>query len=259
MLKAKTPGVNFTHARRLVKYNLPLYASAGGGILAGALLLLSPRTPRPLRWLAGAGMTTAGWYSAASFGAFHWMFDRSGLLEGRWIAEEVPMPPEDWVQISTGLEQTTVPLAEIFPESRGQFLDIYDPVAMNEPALTRARQELTNSPAQGSAGARPAALPVADSSCDLVLVMLAAHEIRDVGIRENFFRELRRIVTPGGNVLLVEHLRDLAAALAFGPGLFHFLPRREWLRLGALAGLELQRERSITPFVRVFVFESQKY
>lgn len=66
--------------------------------------------------------------------------------------------------------------------------------------------------------------------------------------------ELTRIVSPTGRVVLVEHLRDLAAALAFGPGLFHFRPRGEWMRLATLTGLTLERERPITPFVRVLVF-----
>jgi hypothetical protein len=88
----------------------------------------------------------------------------------------------------------------------------------------------------------------------LVVVTLAAHEIRESGKREGFFLELRRIVSPAGRVVVVEHLRDLAAALAFGPGIFHFFPRGEWLRLGSRVGMELEHERAITPFVRVFVF-----
>jgi hypothetical protein len=61
----------------------------------------------------------------------------------------------------------------------------------------------------------------------------------------------------GNQLLTADALRDLAAALAFGPGLFHFFPRSEWLRLGAYVGLEVERERRITPFVRAFVFRRQ--
>ena len=90
------------------------------------------------------------------------------------------------------------------------------------------------------------------------MVTLAAHEIRDGQKREQFFRELRRVVAHEGKVIVVEHLRDLAAALAFGPGIFHFFPRGEWLRLGKCVGLEVERERRITPFVRVFVYRRPK-
>jgi SAM-dependent methyltransferase len=189
-----------------------------------------------------------GWFACASFWAFHWMFDRSELLEGRWLKNEVESPAR-WVQINVGLEETTLPLERIFPAAQGQMLDIYNPDAMTEPAITRARSRTGDE----TAPLRASELPVKGGSTDLVVVMLAAHEIRHVHSREQFFRELARIVSPRGTIVLVEHLRDLAAVMAFGPGAFHFLPRREWLRLARLSGIEVVRERAITPFVRVFV------
>jgi SAM-dependent methyltransferase len=250
-MEATRQPVTFTHARRIAGYNWPLYAGAACGILAGALVIFHPGTPPALRWAAALGISVAAWFAAASFWAFHWMFDRSELLRGQWVAAEADSPPKSWVLINAGLAETTVPLQEVFPNAEGKALDIFDPASMTEPAITRVRQQKTGVPA---ATVPPDALPVANRSANLVLVMLAAHEIRDGGARERFFRELARIVAPDGKVILVEHLRDLAAALAFGPGMFHFLPRREWLRLGSLAGLQLEHERRMTPFVRVFTY-----
>ena len=39
-----------------------------------------------------------------------------------------------------------------------------------------------------------------------------------------------------------------------GFGALHFLSRDEWLRAAGEAGFKLEREFSITPFVRVFLF-----
>ena len=64
-------------------------------------------------------------------------------------------------------------------------------------------------------------------------------------------REIRRVLTPSGTLLLVEHTRDAANFAAFGPGFFHFLPRNEWRRLAGMSGLELISEQRMTPFVTV--------
>jgi SAM-dependent methyltransferase len=250
-MEATRPSVTFTHARRIAGYNWPLYAAAACGILAGAVVASYPGTPPALRWAAALGIAVAAWFAAASFWAFHWMFDRSELLRGQWVGEEAAPSLQRWVLINAGLEETTIPLREVFPNAEGKALDIFDPASMTEPAITRARRQKAGNPA---ATVPPDALPIGNRWADLVLVMLAAHEIRDRGARERFFHELARIVSPDGKVVLVEHLRDLAAALAFGPGMFHFLPRREWLGLGSLAGLQLERERRMTPFVRIFTY-----
>lgn len=247
--------ITFARALRIAGYNWPLYAAAGAGLIIGVTLALLPGLPPLVRWLGGGGAVVAGWYACASFGAFHWMFDRSELLGGEWLRDELPQAPGRWVQINVGLEETTLPLEEVFPGSEGKALDLFNPAVMTEPAVTRARQQNAGA---GALLAQPDSLPVEDGWAELVVVTLAAHEIRDGEKRESFFQELRRIVSPAGRVVVVEHLRDLAAAFAFGPGIFHFYPRGEWLRLGSRVGLELERERPITPFVRVFIYSRSK-
>ena len=122
---------------------------------------------------------------------------------------------------------------------------------MTEPAVTRARQLKSDI---GAIAMQPGSLPVETGWAELIVVTLAAHEVRDGAKREQFFRDLRRVVSPQGQVVVVEHLRDVIAALAFGPGIFHFYPRGEWLRLGKLVGLQVKRELPITPFIQVFAY-----
>jgi hypothetical protein len=251
-MPALKPRITFTHARRIAGYSWPLYAAAAIGIGIGLSVLFFPASPMALRRIAVVGIAVAVWYACASFLAFHWMFDRSELLSGRWLREEYPHLPGRWAQINAGLEETTLPVDEVFPGAEGKMLDLYDPDVMTEPAVTRARQHRADVAANTTA--QPESLPVENEWADLVVVTLAAHEIRDSKKRASFFQELHRIVSPQGKVIVAEHLRDCAAALAFGPGMWHFYPRQEWLRLGELAKLELERERRITPFVRVFVY-----
>jgi SAM-dependent methyltransferase len=249
-MAASTRRITFARALRIAGYNWPLYAAAAVGIVTGVVLACLSEVPPPIRWLGGAAAVVSGWFAFASFWAFHAMFDRSELLDGEWLKAEVPQTPSRWVQINAGLEETTLPLKEVFPAAEGKRFDLYSPAVMTEPAVTRARRQNVDS----AIAVQPDALPIEDGWAQLVVVTLAAHEIRDGRQRKCFFRELRRVVAEEGKVIVVEHLRDLAAALAFGPGILHFFPRREWMRLGRLVGLEVERERRITPFIRAFVY-----
>ncbi len=236
----------FKHALRLARYNVPLYAGAAL-VLAGGSTIAVLADRLDVRILAALAAAGAAWFGSVSFLAFHAMFDRSGFLDWTWLRDELPSPPRRWVHVSAGLELTTAPMSTLFAGTEGVSLDIYDPVSMPAPAVGRARELRA-----AATAARPDALPVDSGSADAVVVVLAAHEIRDAALRARFFDEVKRILAPSGRLVLVEHLRDAVSALAFGPGFLHFLPRSEWLAQTARVGLRVERERSFSPFIRVF-------
>jgi hypothetical protein len=122
----------------------------------------------------------------------------------------------------------------------------------SSPSLRRARA------ASRSRGvsASPRHLPLAASAIDAGIVAFAAHEIRSSQARAAFFGELRRVLAPTGQAVVVEHLRDGWNFLAYGPGALHFLPRSAWLRAFAAGGLRIRAEMPCTPFVRVFILEA---
>ncbi len=237
----------FTHALKLAGFNAPLYAVAALGMAGGsAVAALAPMNEVRI---AGALLALgAGWFGAVSFLAFHAMFDRSGFLDWTWLQQELSPPPKRWLHVSAGLELTDAPMSTLFQNAEGVSLDIYDPVTMPAPAVGRAHEKAGATAKQ----ARPDALPVADGWADAIVVTLAAHEIRDDTQRARFFDEVKRVLAPAGRLVLIEHLRDAASLLAFGPGFLHFLPRREWLEQTARIGLEVERERGFSPFIRVF-------
>lgn len=133
----------------------------------------------------------------------------------------------------------------------GGALFFYDPAVQTEPSIARARRAYPHPPVP----ARPArfdALPLPEADADVALLILAAHEVRTPAGRDALFAEVARVLHPGGQAVLVEHGRDLANALAFGPGVLRFFPPAEWRRVARAAGFSVHRETRITPFVRVF-------
>jgi SAM-dependent methyltransferase len=237
----------------IISYNRGLYAWAATGVVAG--LVIAMRLP-PIIALASLAVIciAAGW-TLTSIAVSHYVYDRSSLYDFRWMRDQLRRVPRRWVNIHSGLDQSTDILRSVFPESEGAVFDIYDPVEMTEPSITRARTLSTGKQQARHADFR--SLPLPDSSCDAVFLIFSAHEIRRRGSRARFFEELTRVLALNGTVILMEHLRDTANFLAFGPGCLHFHARREWLRAAAAGNFRVRQERSITPFVRVFVLEKQ--
>ena len=243
--------MGFKRALSLARYNWPLYAVSCFSILLGIAIASIPSISGSIRIVALVAASVAAWYTIASFAAFHAMFDRSGFLSGNWLTSCVKSPPKRCLQLSVSLEETTLPIERVFPEAECVNFDLFDRSVMTEPAVKRAR---ASTKPNSTPVATLDSLPLVNEHCDLTVITLAAHEVREPSLRESLFQELNRVTKPQGRVVVIEHLRNAAAFLAFGPGLFHFFPRAEWMRLAETASLNLESEFKITPFVHVFVF-----
>jgi SAM-dependent methyltransferase len=240
---------------RILRYNRRFFALATVAALLAGGAALSRKLPPAAAVAAGALALVTLASMGTSLAVSHYVYDRSTLARWDWLAPLLERPPRRWANIHAGLDDASPILRRLFPGAAGQVLDIYDPSEMTEPSIAEARRAET--PPEPAMRAKPSALPLADGGADLVLLYFAAHELRRKDARGTFFNELARVVAPEGCVLLVEHLRDVANAAAFGPGALHFLPRKEWLRLAALSNLTVRREQKLTPFVSAFFLEKR--
>jgi ubiquinone/menaquinone biosynthesis C-methylase UbiE len=149
------------------------------------------------------------------------------------------------------LDEFSPILRELFAGSRGLVIDLYDPAEMTEASIRRARQ--FSRPSKESIQAKFRALPLPDDELDAVFLFFCAHELRRPESRTKFFKELRRVTRRDGQIILLEHLRDVPNFFAFGPGSFHFHSRRSWMQAIESGGFTIENEFPITPFVRAFV------
>jgi SAM-dependent methyltransferase len=244
------PG-RFAGVSRIVRVNWPRYVLAGAIVIitAGSMDLALPRGVNILLW---CGASLAVFWVIASIIASHWVYDRSDLFEWNWIRDVIDGPVTRWINIHAGLDSVGhKTLRRLLPRAIGTTIDIFDPIEMTEPSIARARDEEEIDPRM--VHARFDDLPIANGEADVALLLLAAHELRRPAARDAFFRELRRVIRPGGSILLVEHLRNLPNFIAFGPGAFHFFSRRAWMSNASAGGFELVREMRFTPLVRAFI------
>lgn len=239
---------------QIVRFNWPMYLVAAVVLSAGTALTMIVPMPDLVRGLIRTGLGLAGFWLIFSLLVSHYVYDRSALYRGEWLRRIFPSPPPRYATLHVGLDEFSEILQEHFPQSESVAIDFFDAVEMTEPSIRRARKENTAT-LQSVTRADFHALPFQDNELAAAFLIFAAHELRRPDSRRRLFQELSRVLKPAGKILLVEHVRDLANFLAFGPGCLHFHSRATWLRALADTGLSAADEFRSTPFVRIFVFE----
>lgn len=235
----------------IVRLNWPLYAAALL-VLAVAVCTLTMAGSGWLRSFALLAVLGALWFLAGSLVVSFFVYDLSALYRWNWISPLLAGTHVEMVLVChTGFDEISEPLRKLHPEWNIQVLDHFDPATMTEPSIRRARK--LHPPRPGDLATPFDRWP--DLRADLVLAVLSIHELRTDMERIAWFSECRRHLAPDGRLILVEHARDFANFLAFGPGFLHFHGVKSWQRCWDSAGFVLARQRRITPFVRVFLLK----
>lgn len=182
-----------------------------------------------------------------------YIYDLSALYKLTWMDKCLSAAPASIANINAGFDETSLLLQQKFPQAKLAVFDFYDPRQHTEISIKRARKAYPLHP--NTLPVTTAHLPLDENSLDVAFAILAAHEIRNQQERSLFFVELRRVIKPAGQIIVVEHLQDVANFLAYNIGFRHFHPLSVWRQTFAQAGLQLQQEQKITPFISAFVLK----
>jgi SAM-dependent methyltransferase len=234
---------------QILQFNWRMYAGAAAavGICWFAAVFL-PAAARAALWIVSA---PAVFWLASSLAVSHYVYDRFPLYDFAWLERALMRTPQRWLNVHSGWDETSGLLGGVFPRATGQAADIFDPRVMTEPSIRQAQR--MNRSAMAAKPARYDALPFESGAFDAAFAIFSAHELRRHAERVQLFKEIARILAPGGKLVLVEHTRDWRNFLAFGPGFLHFFSEPAWRRVARDAGLSVRTEFRMTPFVRVYL------
>jgi len=233
---------------QIFEFNWRSYVTALGSVAALLALPFLPSLGRRVLWLGAASEL---YWLASSLLVSHYVYDRFPLYDLNWVGPALARTPRRWINIHCGLDETSAPLAAIFPNAARQVVDIFDPREMTEPSIRTARR--LSHPAMPSRSMPYDSLAFPDECFDAAFCIFAAHELRRHSQRVGLFREIARTLTPDGEFILMEHSRNWPNFLAFGPGFLHFFSPSAWRKAASDAGLAVRTELSRTPFVRAYV------
>jgi SAM-dependent methyltransferase len=235
--------------RNILRFNWPFYALAGSALLA--LFIVSYWLPAAFQKWIGLGIVLAILGIGVSVIASWWAYDASDLYELKWLPsekEEIRI-----LNIAAGFDEVSGLLQTKYPQAQLIVADFYDGERHTEPSIRRARKAYP--PVAETISVQTRNLPFEATSFDIIVAMLAVHEIRDTGERTNFLRELHNVLKPKGRLYLTEHVRDIYNFSAYNIGAFHFHSRRAWLQNFKEAGFKIAGECKTTPFITTFVLE----
>lgn len=181
----------------------------------------------------------------------YYVYDLSGFYNLDWVNKS-----DDHISvlnIHAGFDETSSLLKKKFINSNFKTLDFYNPKKHTEISIKRARKQYPPYPNTITIETNNIQLPT--ESVDRIYVILSAHEIRNHSERIAFFLELKRLIKTKGQVIVIEHLRDLPNGLVYNIGAFHFYSKSTWLTTFRKAQLILVSEHKHTPFISIFTLE----
>jgi len=249
---------NFEGMMRVVRFNWPLYVAALAVIFG---LMLTASLPMFVGWMQLLLRTIAALIllqTVLSLFASHLVYDRSSVKDWQFLQDvmqpmtaikDANMQTLSIINVHSGYDETSDALQRLFNDAEIASVDLFESLTKKEASIIRARSLYP--PLTPSICNTVNNWPVAEHSVDLILMAFAAHEVRDTTQRELLFAQAAKALSPTGRIILVEHVRDIANFVAFGPGFMHFLPLAEWLRCATQNDLKIAKQYKITPLVAV--------
>lgn len=241
----------FQGIANIVRFNWHYYVVAFIAIVF--LLLAALFLPYYARISAQIVATLVALSTLVSLAVSYYIYDYSDLYKMPFLNNLPITQQTQLLNINAGFDETSALIKQRYPTAHLTVFDFYQPDKHTEVSIERARKAY---PAfADTITINTDSVPLAAKSIDYILLILAAHEIRNHNERATFFEQLNRALHPNGCIIVVEHQRDIANFIAFNFGFLHFFSPNIWQQTFAQAQLSIVSETKITPFISTYILQ----
>jgi SAM-dependent methyltransferase len=223
----------------------------GGGALIALLFLLVGLVQTSVLWLASGTvlLLLLGYFFVGTLLVAQQRFDRYQNFPAALLFSLAQLQTTDaFAHVGLGRRFTPVRLARRLTSGHLTVIDVYNPQLAPSRVLARERQQgrpLTDDPRLTYLDGSVTLLPLPDARLPTLTLSHTLGELREEGDRLRLLAEVRRVLEPGGQLLLAEAARTRTGLLLYGLGSLR-LPRASyWRALLERAGLRVEYEESV--------------
>lgn len=225
----------------------PTYVLAYGGAIAALLAMgvgleMGWLSLLPLGLLLFLLLLT---FIITSLRAAHKLYDPGGVLPHHLLFEMGQLRDHShFGLIDIGQRQQATDLANLLSSGHISVIDIYNPQLISSSTVARGqRQHPPHDPRLTWLESNLTLLPLPDSSIPVIIACEALSQLDQEGDRHVLLREIYRVLTPNGRLLIAERSRTQANWLALGPAAANLRPASYWKHLLTDAGFHIRRDQ----------------
>ncbi|MDX1413707.1 MAG: class I SAM-dependent methyltransferase [Candidatus Promineifilaceae bacterium] len=157
-------------------------------------------------------------------------------------------PEDDLAYVDLGLRAPAIALSRHLTTGQLTVIDVFNPRLTGNKELSNARRQAPSvlvDPRLDWYDSHIDLLPLPDSSVAAVFLPLVLSEFNQEGDRYSLLREIKRILRPGGRLLVAEQNTSWLNWLSLNPGPSKLQPFTHWQNLLTQAGFQLLRQEEL--------------
>lgn len=233
---------------RHISSNWPIFTLLYGGL---ALALFVAGVSLQEGWFSFVPLMLAlsillGYFLAAGLWAAHKLYDPDGLRPHDALFDLGQIQAKDtMVYVELGSRHNPLLLRRRLTTGKIIVVDVYNPQWTTGQALARARAAAPQPPSDPRLvwqNGRFDLLPLPDKSVPYVMLDQILSQCWQEGDRVRLLKEVNRILTPNGRLLLSERVRSQTNWLVLGPAGIRLQPLTYWQELLQETGFVIRRE-----------------